>query len=189
MLLLLEPASQSGVGVRGDRHPGALMRLGDRAQHPLDTRGDAGLVGGALEDAGLDAGVGDSLLDVADEHVGHDLRAAQHPAGALVVEAEWNVVVGVQASRHDDVQVGGRGDTGDARDVAAQSDHGEVDDGVDAARLQFVEPIDGIGHPFVFVSPCLRVVHRDLGGHDEHVFVHERDAEISGIDRSLSGIH
>ena len=60
--LLLEPAAQPGVGVRGDRHPGALVRLGDRAQHPLDAGGDAGFVGGALEDAGLDAGVGDALL-------------------------------------------------------------------------------------------------------------------------------
>jgi hypothetical protein len=56
------------------------MRLGDRAQHPLDTGGDAGLVGGAFEDPGLDAGVGNALLDVADEHVGHDLGAAQHRA-------------------------------------------------------------------------------------------------------------
>ena len=40
----------------------------------------------------------------------------------------------------------------------------------------------------LFVAPCFRVVLGDLGGHDEHVLVHERDAEISGIDRSLSGI-
>ena len=29
---------------------------------------------------------------------------------------------------------------GDARDVAAEADHGEVDDGVDAAGLELVEP-------------------------------------------------
>ncbi len=54
-------------------------------------------------------------------------------AGALVVEPERHVVVGVQTGRDDDVQVGGRGDAGDARDVAAQPDHRQVDDGVDAA--------------------------------------------------------
>jgi hypothetical protein len=76
-----------------------------------------------------------------------------------------------------------------ARDVAAQSDHGQVDDGVDAARLQLVEPVDGIGHPFVFIAPGFRIVHRYLGGHDEHVLVHQRDADIGGSDLSLSGIH
>ncbi len=81
-----------------------------------------------------------------------------------------------------------RGDAGDARDVATQPDHGEVDDGVHAARLELVEPGDGVGHPCVFVAPRLRVVLRDLGGHDEHVLVHERDADVSGIDWSLSGI-
>jgi hypothetical protein len=104
------------------------------------------------------------------------------------VEPKRYVVVGVQPRRDDDVQVGGRGNTGDPWDVAAQPDHGEVDDGVDAARLQLVEPIDGIGHPFVFVAPCLRVVQRDFRGHDEHVLVHERDADVGGIDWSLSGI-
>ncbi len=137
---------------------------------------------------GLDAGVGDALLDVADEHVGHDLRPAKFRARAQVVETERDVVVGVQAGRDDDVQFGGRGDAGDARDVAAQPDHGEVDDGVHAAGLQLVEPSDGIGHPLLLVTPCFRIVQRDLGGHDEHVLVHERDADISGIDRSLSGI-
>ena len=107
------------------------------------------VVGGALEDSRLDSGVGDALLDVADEHVGHDLGAAELRAGTLVVEPEGYVVVGVQNRRDDDVQVGGRGNAGDPRDVAAQPDHGEVDDGVDAARLQLVEPIDGIGDPFV----------------------------------------
>ena len=54
--------------------------------------------------------------------------------------------------------------------------------------LSSLSRVDGIGHPLVFVAPCFRVVLGDLGGHDEHVLVHERDAEISGIDRSLSGI-
>ena len=137
-----------------------------------------GLVGGAFEDSGLDAGVGDALFDVADEHVGHDLGAVQQPARALVVEAERNVVVGVQAGRHDDVQVGGRGDPGDARDVAAQPDHGEVDDGVHAPGLQFVEARNGVGHPLFLVAPGFGIVQRDFGGHDEHVLMHERDAEI-----------
>ncbi|CKV82424.1 Uncharacterised protein [Mycobacterium tuberculosis] len=135
--LLVKAAPQPGVGVGGDRRPGAFVCLGDRAQHPLDTRGEAGFVGGALEDSRLDAGVGDAVLDVADEHVGHDLRAVQLCARPEVVEVERDVVVGVKAGGHDDVQLGGRGHPGDARDVSAQPDHREVDDGVHAAGLEF----------------------------------------------------
>lgn len=81
--------------------------------------------------------VADFNLDVADEHVGHDLRAVQLCARPEVVEVERDVVVGVQAGGHDDVQLGGRGHPGDARDVSAQPDHREVDDGVHAAGLEF----------------------------------------------------
>ena len=81
--LLLEAAPGGGVGVGRDRHAGLAVRLGDRAQHPLDTGGDARFVGGALEDCRLDAGVGDAVGDVADEHLGHDLRAVQQRPGPL----------------------------------------------------------------------------------------------------------
>ena len=185
--LLLEPAPQPGVGVGGDRHPGAFVRLGDRTQHPLDARRDAGLVGSALEDAGLDAGVGDALLDIADEHVGHDLRAAHLAARTQVMEVERHVVVGVKPGCHNDIELSGRRDARDPRDVATQSDHGEVDDGIHAAGLELVEPGDGVGHPLFFIAPGFRVVLGDLGGHDEYVLVHECDAKLGGIDRSAYG--
>ena len=113
---------------------------------------------------------------------------SEQPARTLVVEAERDVVVGVKAGRHNDVQLGGRRHPGDPRDVAAQPDDGEVDDGVHTAGLQLVEPVDGVGHPLVLVAPGFGIVQRDFGGHDEHVLVHERDAEIGGIDGSASGI-
>ena len=51
------------------------------------------------------------------------------------------------------LSVGGRGDAGDARDVAAEADHRQVDDAVDAAGLELVEPRDRIGLPFGLVAP------------------------------------
>ena len=78
-------------------------------------------------------------------------------------EGQRHVVVGVQAGGDDDVQVGGRRDAGDPRDVAAQPDHREVDDGVHAARLELVEPVDRVGHALRFVAPRFGVVLRDLG--------------------------
>ena len=188
MRLLLESAPGRGVGVRRDRHAGLPMRRGDGAQHPLDAGGDAGFVGGALEDRRLDAGVGDAVLDVADEHLGHGLGSAERSAGAEVVEVHRHVVVGVEAGRHDDVQFGGRGDAGDARKVAAEADDGQVDDGVDAAGLEFVQPDDRVGFALGAVAPGLRVVLHDLGGHDEHVLVHERHAEVGGVDGPCRGV-
>ena len=46
----------------------------------------------------------------------------------------------------------------------------------------------GIGHPLLLVTPGIGIVQRDFGGHDEDVLVHERDAQIGGIDGSASGI-
>ena len=110
------------------------------------------------------------------------------PARALVVKPERHVVIGVKPGRHNDIQAGGRRDAGNARDIAAQADHREVDDGVHAAGLQLVEPGDGIGHSLFFVAPGVGVVLGNFGGHDEYVLVHERHAEISGIDGSTRGI-
>jgi len=149
---------------------------------------DAGLVGGAFEDPGLDAGVGDALLDVADEHVGHDLRTAQLPARAQVVEVERHVVVRVKPGGDNDIQLGRRCDAGDTWNVATQPDDGEIDDGVHPAGLQFVEPVDGVGHPPVLVAPGFGIVLGNLGRHDEHVLMHERHAELGGIDGAASGI-
>ena len=134
--------------------PVCRCACGDGAQHPLDPWRHAGFVGGALEDRRLDAGVGDAVLDVADEHLDHGLGSTEWCAGPEVVEVHRHVVVGVQAGGDDDVQLGGRGDARDARKVAAQPDDGEVDDGVDAAGLEFVQPDDRVGFALGAVAPA-----------------------------------
>ncbi len=174
--LLLEPAPGARVRVRGDRHTGAAVRLRDGPQHPLDAGRHSRFVGGALEDRGLDPGVGDALLDVANEHVGHELGPVEYCARPAVVKVERYIVVGVQPSRHDDVQVGLGRDSGDPRNVATETYDREVDDGVDAAGLQFVQPGNRIGDAFGLVTPGFGIVLQDLGGHDEHVLVHQRHA-------------
>lgn len=95
---------------------------------------------------------------------------------------------GVKAGCHNDIQFSCRRDAGDPRDVAAQSDHSEIHDGVDTARLEFVEPGDGVGHPLLRIAPSFRKIPSDLGGHDEDVLVYERDAEVRGTDLAASGI-
>ncbi len=188
MRLLLEAAPGGGVGVRRDRHAGLAVRLRDGPQHPLDAGRDTGFVGGALEDCRLDTRARDAVGDVADEHVGHDLRAVEQGARPAEVEVHRHVVVGVDAGGDDDVDVGGRRDARDAGDVAAEPDHRQVDDAVDAAGLELVQALDRVGLTFGLVAPHLGMVGIDLGGQHEDVFVHQRHAEVGGVDGSSSGI-
>ncbi|BBY23272.1 hypothetical protein MSTO_34770 [Mycobacterium stomatepiae] len=104
------------------------------------------------------------------------------------MEPQRQVVVGVKPGCDNDIQLGSRRDSGDAGDVAAEPDHGEVDDGIHAPGLELVEALDGVSDPFLLVAPGFRIVLRDLRGHDEHVLVHQRHAEIGGIDGSARGI-
>ncbi len=56
------------------------------------------------------------------------------------------------------------GDARDARNVAAEADHGQVDDAVDAAGLELVEPVDRVGLARGLVTPHLGVVGDHLRG-------------------------
>ena len=123
-----------------------------------------------------------------DEHVGHGLRAVEQRSRAAEVEVHRHVVVGVDAGGDDDVDVGGRGDAGDAGDVAAEPDHRQVDDAVHAAGLELAQAGDGVGLALGLVAPDLGIVVDDLGGQHEDVLVHQRHAEVGGVDRSSRGI-
>ena len=100
--LLGEDLDLARRGVRGgarvghDRHAGAKARAGDGAVDLLDVLGDAGLVGGALEERGLDVGPLDSLLDVVDEEVGDLVGVAGDERGR-------EVLVRVDAGAGDDL--------------------------------------------------------------------------------------
>jgi len=158
---------------------GTPVRLGDRPQHPLDTRGDAGFVGRALKDRRLDAGAGDAFLDVPNEQLRHRLGAVKHGARPGEVEVHRHVVVGVHPGGNDNVELGGRRD---ARDVSAKPDDGEIDDAVHAARLQLVEATDRIGLATGFLTPDLGIVLHNLGRQHEYMLVHQRDAQVGRVD-------
>ena len=97
--------------------------------------------------------------------------------GDSVVEVVGKVVVGVETGGDHDVEVDLLGDFLDRLDVAAEPDHGEVDDGVDAGRLELVEAVDGLCHLRVAV-PTGGPVGGDFGRADEDVLVHERGSEL-----------
>ena len=104
----------------------------------------------------LTCGVGDALLDIADEHVGDELGSAEDGAGAAIGEVVREVAIGVDAGGDDDVQAGLVRDPLDAGDVAAETEHGEIDDRVDAARFQLVHAGDGVGDALAPRRPSLR---------------------------------
>ena len=163
------------------------MGLGNGAQHPFHSGRDARLVRGALEDRRLDVGVGDALSDVTHEHVDHHLGPLEDRARAAEVEVVRHVVVRVEPGRGDDVDVDLLVDLLDPRDVAPEPDDGEVDDGVDALRLEVSEASDGVVDALLLV-PALRIVGHDLGAQDEHMLVHEHAAEARGVDGTANGL-
>jgi hypothetical protein len=146
----------------------------------------------ALEEPGPHARAGDAVLDVPHEHVHHrvgDLCTDRRVQGrAAVVEEERDLVVGVAARRHDDVEVDLLGDPLDPGDVAPQTDHGGVDDRPDARRGELVQLLHRVRHAVVLVPPLLGVVLLDVGAEHEHVLVHQRLAELGGVDGTTDGL-
>ena len=183
----LEPGLRAGVGVHGDRHTGREVGLGDSAHHPLDACCHALLVDSALQHPGPHPGAGDPFADVADEHLDHRLRqvGAEHSVerGAAIGEVSRRIVVGVDARRHHQLDRNLLHDPLDTRDVAAETDHGRVDDGANAGVVRRLEPLDCLRDPGVLVAPLLGVVGLHVRGEDEDVLVHQGDAEVGGVHR------
>ena len=119
---------------------------GHGPQDPLHPGREARLVGGALEDPGPHPGPGDAVLDVVEEELVEHVHARGTERRAAVVEVVGEVVVGVEAGGDHDVELHLRGHLLDGLDVAAEAHHGEVDDGVDAGRLELVQAVDGLCH-------------------------------------------
>jgi hypothetical protein len=90
-------------------------------------------------------------------------------------------LVGVDAGGDHDVEVDLLVDALDAWDEPTQSDHGRVDDGVDAEALEFGQPRDRVGDALLLV-PLVRVVLLDVGGEHEDVLVHEGRAQRGRVD-------
>ena len=120
-LLLEAPRLWGSRRVGADRHPGGAVGAGHRTQHAFHAGSEPRSVGGALEDSGADPGITDALADLADEEVDHRLLAAEHRARTPEVEVHRDLVVGVDARGHDDVDLGHlRRDRRDARDGATR---------------------------------------------------------------------
>jgi hypothetical protein len=187
--LLVQPALGLGVGVGHDRHVGAQVGLGDRADQALDVGRDAGLVGAALHDARADVGALDALLDVAHEEVDQERVVGigvEEPARAVVLHGERQVGVGVVAGHHDDVEARPLDGALDALDLAPQAGRGHVHDRVDARGLDRLQLLVGVGDHRLLVLPAHEARPRllELRRADEDVLVHERAPHLGRVDLS-----
>ncbi|SKY13463.1 Uncharacterised protein [Mycobacteroides abscessus subsp. abscessus] len=160
------------VGVHGDRSAGLNVCLADGPHHAFDAGRQSLLLDGALEERGLHVGVGDSLGEVTDKEVHQRLVDVEEQPGAGVVELEGNVVVGVEAGCHHDVQVDLVGDLLDAGDVAAETEHRRVEDGVDTETLELAQIAHRVGDLAILV-PVVLIVLSVLLAEDEDVLVDE----------------
>jgi hypothetical protein len=104
-----------------DRRPGADTGPRRRAVDLLDVLGDSRLVGGALDERGLDLGALDAALDVGDEEIGNRV-------GVAGLEEDRQVVVGVDARAGDDLEARPLGDLAHEPDVAAEEHRRRVGD-------------------------------------------------------------
>ena len=151
----------------------------------LDVLVDPGLVGGALDERGLDVGALDALLDVGDEHVGDLL-------GGAAEEELGQVVVGVDAGAGDDLQAGLLGDAAHELDVAAEEHrrriadrlHAELDRrrcGLDGGVVVLARLEPALGDPACRAGARpLRVDGLVLGA---QVLVDQRRPELARVDR------
>ncbi len=178
-----------GVRMRRDRHARLPVCFGHGAQYPLHAGRHTRLVGAAFQDTGFRVRARNAFADVLDEHVHHDFPAFECRARAAEVKEERDIVVGVDPGGDYDVQFRPGRHALDARNITSKAHHGEIHDGLHAARMQLIHAHDSVLDALFFVAPGLRIILHDLGGQHEDVLVHQRDAELPGIDRSANCLY
>jgi hypothetical protein len=134
-----------------------------------------------------DAGVVDALAQLSHEPAGDDVVG---PSGQEVGQLEE----GVDAGGDDEVDVDSGVDALDARDVAAQAEHGGIDDRLDPTRARDRQLLDRVGDADVLVPVRRRAPHvpevlQRLGAHDEDVLVGQRHPERAGVDGAADGLN
>ena len=184
-----QPRLRRRVRMHHHRHAGLDGRRGDDGEDARHVGDDPVLLDGALEERGLDASVVDAFADLADEELDQRVVAA-------IGEEARQLEKGVDAARHDDVQVDLGIDPLDARDIAAEPRSGRVDDRADPTVSQALQLRDGVGDANLLVpvarAPGVPVVLERLLVEDENVLVHERRTEVGEPDRpedGLDGVH
>src|ERR671914_2856801 len=184
--LLLEDPHLLRTGAAGRARVGhdraASLDRGARrgAVDLLDVRSDAGLVGGALDEGGLDAGALNAVLDLMDEDGGHGVLVA-------VEEELRKVVVGVDARGEHDLKSALVGDALAESGVAVEEHGARLDDGLDAMPLDRVGVVHG-GVPLALLVIEMRELEATRLVDGPEVLVDEREAELLDVDGPVDGL-
>ena len=176
-----------GVGVHHHRRAGLDGGVGDAPEDARDVADDPVVLDRALQERGPDAGVVDALAQLAHEPAGDHVVG---PSGQEVGQLEE----GVDAGGDDEVDVHRGVDALDARDVAAQAEHGGIDDRLDPTGACDRQLLDRVGDADILVpirrgAPYMPEVLQRLGAHDEDVLVGERHPEAAGVDGAADGLN
>ena len=174
---LVAAVARRRVRVGGDGNAGTPVRGRRCLHHSLHVRGEALVIGDDLEHPGPHAGAGDAELDVADEQLQQGVGATDEPTGAVGLEVRRQRVGRVVARRGDQLHPGALGHPAHPRDVAAETEHREVDDRADPEVPQPFEPSDGGLDRDVLAPLGVGKVEVELRVADEHVLVDERRAQ------------
>ena len=169
------------MGVHRDRRAGLGVRPADGPQHPLDAGRQALVVDRALQERRLDAGVRDPgrRCPATNSVV---IGSSAVLARAAELEVQRHLVVGVQARRDDDVELGSVGDPPDPVNIAAEPQRrwGRRSSGSRGAARAVSLVIASSTRSSSFQPG--RVVLPDFLVENEDVLVHERQAQRIGVD-------
>jgi hypothetical protein len=186
-LLLQTPGFGGCRGVRGDGHAGGPVRLRHRSEDPFHAGRDAGAIRRTFQDAGPYTGLADSFADFADEDLEHRLGPSENGPWALKVKEHRDFVVRVHPGGHDDVDLRDLvRNGGNARDVTAQPDDGEIDQCVDPVGLEVAQLRHGPGLFCCFVPLVARLLY--FGAQHEDVLVHQCASESTSVDRASHSV-
>ena len=175
-LLLAHAVGRPGVGA--DAGSGGVAGAGGGAQDDFLVFGDAAPVAGNLDDARLDAGVLNAMLNFLDEQRRHPVH------GGAPENARHGQVV---AGAGDGVDTGTAADFLHQGDIAAQVKGGDINDGADAAGVGFGQGgAGGIGDGTAVLKAG--VGGGGAGGAQGDVFVAQGKAQLGRINRAQDGV-
>ena len=185
----MRPVFADGVRVHHHRHARLDRCRGGRLEDARHIADQPVRLQAALEKRRLDSGVVDPDLDLTDE----DLRDR---LGRPVAEEVRQLEERVDARGDDDVEIDLGVDALDPVNVATEPGGGRVDERRDPRLADGAQLLDRVGDAHLLVpvalAPQVCVVEIRLGLHHEDVLVHQRGAELGGVDRAtdcLDGAH
>src|SRR6204780_3944916 len=168
--------------MRRDGSAGRLVRARGGAEAHLFVLSDLAFAGRALDDAGLDAGVADAAVNLADidrrDVVDAPLLEVRGVAEVLLVQSRGADYSHARRSSH----------LGHEGHVAADVHRARVDEGLEAEVADFLEALDAIFERGLALEFRRGAIELPSSPAYQQMLMHERGAELLGTGGSSDGI-